>query len=72
MQTTHTPFDIGALRASWQAFDTITHLRPIHSEADFERMVAMMNSLLDDVGDNEDHPLSGLLNWVSDLVSRYE
>lgn len=72
MQTTHTPFDIGALQASWQAFDTIAHLRPIHSEADFERMVAMMNSLLDDAGDNEDHPLSSLLDLVSDLVSRYE
>ena len=71
MLTTHTTFDIGALQASWQAFDTIAHLRPIHAEADFERMVAMMNSLLDDVGDHEDHPLSGLLNWVSDLVSRY-
>jgi HTH-type transcriptional regulator/antitoxin HigA len=72
MQTTHTPFDIDALQASWQAFDTIAHLRPIHSEADFERMLAMMNSLLDDVGDNEDHPLSSLLDLVSDLVSRYE
>lgn len=72
MQTTHAPFDIGALQASWQAFDTLAHLRPIHSEADFERMVTMMNSLLDDAGDNEDHPLSSLLDLVSDLVSRYE
>lgn len=72
MQTTHTPFDIRALQSSWEAFDTIAHLRPIHSDADFERMVAMMDSLLDDVGDNEDHPLSSLLDLVSDLVSRYE
>lgn len=72
MQAAHTPFDIHALQSSWQAFDTIAHLRPIHSEADFERMVVMMNSLLDDVGDNEDHPMSSLLDLVSDLVSRYE
>lgn len=72
MQTTHMPIDIRALQSSWEAFDTIAHLRPIHSEADFERLVAMMNSLLDDVGDNEDHPLSSLLDLVSDLVSRYE
>jgi HTH-type transcriptional regulator/antitoxin HigA len=31
-----------------------------------------MNSLLDAVGDDEDHPLSGLLDLVGDLVSRYE
>lgn len=72
MQAAHTPFDIRALQSSWQAFDTIAHLRPIHSEADLERMVVMMNSLLDDVGDNEDHPMSSLLDLVSDLVSRYE
>jgi HTH-type transcriptional regulator/antitoxin HigA len=72
MQTTPTQFDIRALQTSWQAFDSMAHLRPIHSEADFERMVAMMNSLLEDVGDDEDHPLSSLLDLVSDLVSRYE
>lgn len=72
MQAAQIQFDVRALQASWQAFDTLAHLRPIHSKADFERMVAMMNSLLDDVGDDEDHPLSSLLDLVSDLVSRYE
>ena len=72
MQTAPTQFDIRALQTSWQAFDSMAHLRPIHNEADFERMVAMMNSLLEDVGDDEDHPLSSLLDLVSDLVSRFE
>lgn len=66
------PFDISALQASWQAFDTLAHLRPIHSEADYDRMVAMMNALLDVAGDDEDHPLSSLLELAADLVSRYE
>ena len=66
------PFDMPALQASWQAFDTVAHLRPIHSEADYDRMVAMMNALLDVAGDEEDHPLSSLLELAADLVSRYE
>jgi HTH-type transcriptional regulator/antitoxin HigA len=65
-------FDIPAIQASWQAFDSMTHLRPIHSEADYDRMVLLMNSVLDVVGDDEDHPLSGLLDLVSDLVAAYE
>ena len=69
---TRKPFDISALQASWQAFDTLAHLRPIHSEADYDRMVAMMNALLDVAGDDEDHPLSSLLELAADLVSRYE
>jgi len=72
MRTTHTQFDIRAIQSSWQAFDTMAHLRPIHDEENYERMTALMNSLLDTVGDDEDHPLSGLLELVSDMVSKYE
>ena len=52
--------------------DTVAHLRPIHSGADYDRMVALMNALLDMAGDDEDHPLSGLLELIAKLVSRYE
>ena len=61
-----------ALQASWLAFDNMVHLRPIHTEADYDRTVKMMNALLDVTGDDEDHPLSSLLELTSDLVSRYE
>lgn len=54
------------------AFDSIVHLRPIHDEAGYEQMVALMNSLLDVVGDDENHVLSGLLELVGDVVSKYE
>jgi HTH-type transcriptional regulator / antitoxin HigA len=61
-----------ALQSSWQAFDTLAHLRPVNNEAEYDRMVALMNALLDETGDDEEHPLSGLLELASDLVSRYE
>jgi HTH-type transcriptional regulator/antitoxin HigA len=47
-------------------------LRPIHSEADYDGTVKMMNALLAVAGDDEDHPLSSLLERAADLVSRYE
>ena len=72
MHTAHTQFDIRAIQASWQAFDAMAHLRPIHDEEDYSRMVALMNSLLDVAGDDEDHPLSGLLDLVGEIVSTYE
>ncbi len=65
-------FDIQAIQTSWQAFDAMAHLRPIHNEAEYDRMVAMMNSLLDAAGDDEDHALAGLLELVGDLVWKYE
>ena len=66
------PLNIPALQAAWQAFDNRVHMRPIHTEADYDRAVKMTNALLDVAGDDEDHPLSGLLDLTSDLVSRYE
>ena len=47
-------------------------LHPIQSEAEYNRRVVMMNALLDVAGDDEDHPLSSLLELAADLVSRYE
>ena len=72
MHAAHIQFDISAIQASWQAFDAMAHLRTIHDEESHDRMVALMNSLLDTTGDDEDHPLSGLLDLVADLVSKYE
>ena len=61
-----------ALQASWQAFDSMAHLRPIHTEADYDRTVKLMNALLDLAGEDEDHPLSSLIDLLADLVSGYE
>jgi HTH-type transcriptional regulator/antitoxin HigA len=72
MPATQTQFDIRAIQSSWTAFEAMVHLRPIHDEAGYDQMVALMNSLLDVVGGDEDHALSGLLELVGDIVSKYE
>jgi HTH-type transcriptional regulator/antitoxin HigA len=72
MRATETQFDIKAIQTSWQKFDTMAHLRPIHDEESYVRMTTLMNSLLDVAGDDEDHPLSSLLELVSDMVAKYE
>ena len=43
-----------------------------YDEAEYDRMVALMNLLLEVAGEDEDHPLSGLLEMAGELVSRYE
>ena len=72
MQTAQTQFDMRAIQSSWTVFDSMVHLRPIHDQAGYDQMVALMNSLLDVVGEDEDHALSGLLELVGDVVSKYE
>ncbi len=64
--------DVMALQAAWQAFDSLVHLRPIHTEAEYDRMVTMMNAMLKVAGDDKHHPLSSLLELAAELVSSYE
>lgn len=72
MRTAQTQFDIKAIQSSWQKFDTMAQLRPIHDAKSYARMTAFMNKLLDAAGDDEEHPLSSLLDLVSNMVSQYE
>lgn len=64
--------DIKALQKTWAAFDRIAHLRPIRTDEEYDRTVSLMNCLLDMIGDQEDHALSGLLDLVSELVADYD
>ena len=72
MTTTAASFDVQVLRKTWAAFDRIAHLRPIRGEAEYDRTVALMNRLLDVVGDDAEHALSGLLDLVGELVEDYD
>ncbi len=72
MTTATASVDIKALQKTWTAFDRIAHLRPIRTEEEYDRKVSLMNTLLDMVGDQEDHALSGLLDLVGELVAEYD
>ncbi len=72
MQAIYPQFDIKTIQSSWKKLDAVAHLRPVRSNKEYDRMVKLMNFLLDATGENEEHTLSGLLDLVSDLVSRYE
>ena len=38
----------------------------------YQRATAVMNQLLNDVGENENHPLADLLDYLSNQVETYE
>jgi len=43
-----------------------------HTEEEYERLVAFLDSLIDEVGENEAHPLASLMEIVGVLIERYE
>lgn len=66
-------FDPAAIEAAWIAFQQQTGgVGSIRNQRDYERIVALMNALLDIAGGNERHPLASLLAVLGDLVAAYE
>lgn len=64
--------DFNRLVPAWQALQAIAPLAHIETEADYARATAMLDSLLDLVRDDADHPLYSLLSVVGDLIEAYE
>lgn len=64
--------DLDRIAAAWAVFDEAAHVHPIRNDADYDRMVTLVEQLVDRVGDNERHPLASLLAIVGELVADYD
>ena len=42
------------------------------SEEEYQHLVALLDSLIDEVGENESHTLASLMEIVSVLIEKYE
>lgn len=43
-----------------------------HSEAEYKRLVEICDSLIDQVGEDETHPLTSLMEVIGVLIENYE
>jgi HTH-type transcriptional regulator/antitoxin HigA len=65
-------FDVSAAERAWQTFQRNIGVAAIHTPQEYKRTVELTNRLLDVVGEDESHPLAGLLDLVGELLSAYE
>jgi HTH-type transcriptional regulator / antitoxin HigA len=42
------------------------------TEAEYERLVSLLDRLVDEVGEDESHPLASLMEIVGVLIEKYE
>jgi HTH-type transcriptional regulator / antitoxin HigA len=52
--------------------DLSTVLFVPHTEQEYQRLVALLDSLIDRVGEDESHPLASLMEVIGALIERYE
>lgn len=43
-----------------------------HGESEYEQLVALLDDLIDVVGENENHPLASLMEVIGVLIEKYE
>jgi HTH-type transcriptional regulator / antitoxin HigA len=64
---------LNKLIPAWKGLrSSVPFFGPIRNERDHQRMRALMDELLNVVGDDEDHPLADLLDVIGMLVAQYE
>ena len=73
--TTTTGFSPASFRkitAAWMQLREYAGIGVIRSDREFQRMVALLDEVVDEAGSDENHPLAGLADLLGELIARYE
>lgn len=62
--------DVGKTTDAWSSLAGTVFVP--HTEDEYQRLVALLDGLVDEVGENESHPLASLMEIVGVLIEKYE
>ena len=55
---------------SWPALSDVLYMP--HTEEEYQEAVSLLDSLIDEVGEDETHPLASLMEILGVLIEKYE
>lgn len=61
-----------AILRAWLPFKEAVGVTSVRTESDYARARATIDVLLDEIGDDEYHPLAEVLDYLADQVADYE
>lgn len=61
-----------AILQAWMPFKQLIGVTAVHTDEDYAQARATVDALLDEVGDNENHPLADVLDYLADQMKAYE
>ena len=61
---------IDKAKKSWPA--VAETIQVPHSEKEYKDLVALLDDLVDEVGENEGHPLASMMEVIGVLIEKYE
>ena len=62
--------DVSKTAAAWSSLAGKIYVP--HSKEEYQHMVALLDSMIDEVGEDESHPLGSLMEIVGVLIEKYE
>lgn len=61
-----------AILQAWMPFKQLVGVTSVRTAEDYAQAQATIAALLDEVGENENHPLADVLDYLADQVKAYE
>jgi HTH-type transcriptional regulator/antitoxin HigA len=62
--------DVSKMASAWSSLSGTVFVP--HSAEDYRRLVTLLDDLIDEVGEDEAHPLASLMEIVGVLIQNYE
>src|ERR1043165_8367736 len=62
--------DVTKTEAAWSSLAGKVYVP--HSEEEYRRLIALLDSFIDEIGEDESHPLASLMEIVGVLIEKYE
>ncbi|MCU1267542.1 MAG: hypothetical protein JWM21_3860 [Acidobacteria bacterium] len=62
--------DVSKTAAAWSSL--VGTIFVAHSEEDYQHLVAVLDEITDEVGEDQSHPLASLMEIVGILIETYE
>lgn len=62
--------DINTTQEAWTNLTQILFVP--RTESEYKQLVAMLDNLIDEIGENENHPLASLMEIIGVLIENYE
>jgi HTH-type transcriptional regulator / antitoxin HigA len=66
------PADPKEILKTWVPFKEALGITRVRTRRDYARARATMDALLDEIGDDEKHPLAEVLDYLADRIRAYE
>lgn len=61
-----------AILRAWVPFKKAVGITAVRTKAEYRRALAIIDNLIDEIGDDEGHPLADVLDYLSEQVRTYE